>query len=54
MREMVTTVLEVLGIAGCVVMAALSPLPWIAFGVAGVGLILVSRGLVGPTKGDDL
>jgi hypothetical protein len=40
-----TTLLEVVGIAGCVVMAALSPLPWVAFGVGGVGLILISRGL---------
>ncbi len=49
MRAVITTVLEVLGIAGCVVMAWLSPLPWVAFGVAGVGLILISRGL---TRGD--
>lgn len=45
MRAVVTTVLELLGIGGCVAMAALSPLPWVAFGVAGVGLILISRGL---------
>lgn len=44
MRDVVTTVLEVVGIGCCVVMAALSPLPWVAFGVAGVGLILLSRG----------
>lgn len=45
MREIVTTVLEVLGIGLLVVMAALSPLPWLAFGVAGAGLILISKGI---------
>ena len=40
-----TTVLEVVGIALCVLMVGLSPVPWVAFGVAGVGLILISRGL---------
>lgn len=45
MRELITTVLEIVGIALCVVMAALSPVPWIAFGVGGVGLILISKGI---------
>lgn len=49
MRAVITTVLEVLGITGCVVMAALSPVPWVAFGVGGIGLILISRGV---TRGD--
>lgn len=40
-----TTGLELAGIAGLVVAAALSPLPWLAFAVAGAGLILISRGL---------
>lgn len=40
-----TTLLEVVGITGIVAGAALSPLPFLAFVVAGVGLILISRGL---------
>lgn len=44
---MLTTVLELLGVAGVVAGVALSPLPWAAFIVGGVGLILISRGLAG-------
>ena len=47
MREFVTTALEILGIAGVVVSVALSPVPWLAFAFAGVGLVLVSRGIGG-------
>lgn len=44
MRELFTTVLEVAGLALIVTCAALIFLP-AAFGVAGVGLILLSRGM---------
>lgn len=44
MREVVTTVLELAGIGLLVVCAAMIFLP-AAFGVAGVGLIFVSRGI---------
>jgi hypothetical protein len=42
---MLTTILELLGIAAVVAGVALSPVPWAAFIVGGVGVILVSRGL---------
>jgi hypothetical protein len=44
-RGLVTTALELVGIGLVVVTVALSPLPWLSFAVAGVGLILISRGV---------
>ena len=45
MRELVTTALELVGIALVVVTVALSPLPWLAFAFAGAGLLVISRGV---------
>jgi hypothetical protein len=43
--QVVTTILEVLGVGGLVAAAALSPLPWLAFAVFGAGCIWFSYGL---------
>jgi hypothetical protein len=43
--RVVTTLLELVAIGLLVVTAALSPLPWLAFGVAGGGLLFISAGL---------
>ena len=45
MREFFTTALELVGIGLVVTTVALSPLPWLAFAFAGVGLVLISRGV---------